>query len=69
MCIRDRYSIEPWWEDFFEEISDFARLDADRLKRKIIEYVQYDKDYGLSDLIDDYIDHIVLKVDNQLVTK
>jgi len=63
------YSIEPWWEDFFEEISDFARLDADRLKRKIIEYVQYDKDYGLSDLMDDYIDHIVLKVDNQLVTK
>ena len=63
------YSIEPWWEDFFEEISDFARLDADRLKRKIIEYVQYDKDYGLSDLLDDYIDHIILKVDNQLVTK
>jgi len=63
------YSIETWWEDFFEEISDFARLDADRLKRKIIEYVQYDKDYGLSDLLDDYIDHIILKVDNQLVAK
>ena len=41
----------------------------DRLKRKIIEWVQYDKDYGLSDLLDDYIDHIVLKVDNQLVAK
>jgi hypothetical protein len=49
--------------------TDYSGLDVDRLKRKIIEYVQYDKDYGLSDLMDDYIDHIVLKVDNQLVTK
>lgn len=62
-------SIERWWEEFFDDIYDYSRLDVDRLKRKIIEYVQYDKDYGLSDLLDDYIDHIVLKVDNQLVTK
>ena len=63
------YEIERWWEEFFDDIEDYSRLDVDRLKRKIIEYVQYDKDYGLSDLLDDYIDHIVLKVDNQLVAK
>ena len=63
------YEIERWWEEFFNDIEDYSRLDVDRLKRKIIEWVQYDKDYGLSDLLDDYIDHIVLKVDNQLVTK
>ena len=62
-------SIERWWEEFFDDIYDYSRLDVDRLKRKIIEAVQHDKDYGLSDLLDDYIDHIVLKVDNQLVTK
>ena len=63
------YEIERFWEEFFDDIEDYSRLDVDRLKRKIIEWVQYDKDYGLSDLLDDYIDHIVLKVDNQLVTK
>ena len=63
------YSVNPWWEEYFEDVEAFAGLDVDRLKRKIIESVQYDKDYGLSDLIDDYIDHIVLRVDNQLVTK
>lgn len=63
------YSINRWWEEYFDDIYDYSRLDVDRLKRKIIESVQYDKDYGLSDLMDDYIDHIVLKVDNQLVTK
>ena len=63
------YEIERWWEEFFDDIYDYSRLDVDRLKRKIIECVQYDKDYGLSDLLDDYIDHIVLKVDNQLVTE
>jgi hypothetical protein len=63
------YSINRWWEEYFEDVEAFAGLDADRLKRKIIESVQYDKDYGLSDLIDDYIDHIVLRVDNQPVTK
>jgi len=61
--------INRWWEEYFDDIEDYSRLDVDRLKRKIIEYVQYDKDYGLSDLLDDYIDHIVLKVDNQLVAK
>ena len=63
------YEVNPWWEEYFEDVEAFAGLDVDRLKRKIIESVQYDKDYGLSDLIDDYIDHIVLRVDNQLVTK
>lgn len=63
------YSINPWWEEYFDDIEEFAGLNVDRLKRKIIESVQYDKDYGLSDLMDDYIDHIILKVDNQLVTK
>ena len=63
------YEIERFWEEFFDDIEDYSRLDVDRLKRKIIEWVQYDKDYGLSDLLDDYIDHIVLKIDNQLVAK
>jgi hypothetical protein len=63
------YEIERWWDEFFDDIYDYSRLDVDRLKRKIIEWVQYDTDYGLSDLLDDYIDHIVLKVDNQLVAK
>jgi len=63
------YEVNPWWEEYFEDVEAFTGLDVDRLKRKIIESVQYDKDYGLSDLMDDYIDHIVLKVDNQLVTK
>ena len=60
------YEIERWWEEYFDDIEDYSRLDVERLKRKIIEYVQYDKDYGLSDLIDDYIDHIVLRVDNEM---
>ena len=63
------YEVNPWWEEYFEDVEAFAGLDVDRLKRKIIEWVQYDTDYGLSDLLDDYIDHIVLRVDNQLVTK
>ena len=60
------YSINRWWEEYFDDIEEFSGLNADRLKRKIIETVQYDKDYGLSDLLDDYIDHIVLRVDNQM---
>ena len=63
------YEIERWWEELFDDIYDYSRLDADRLKRKIIYSVQHDTDNGLSDMLDDYIDHIVLKVDNQLVTK
>jgi len=63
------YEIERFWEELFDDIEDYSRLDVDRLKRKIIETVQYDKDYGLSDLLDDYIDHIVLRVDNQLIAK
>ena len=64
-----KYSINRWWEEYFDDIEEFSGLNADRLKRKIIETVQYDKDYGLSDLLDDYIDHIVLRVDNQLIAK
>ena len=63
------YEIERWWEELFDDIYDYSRLDADRLKRKIIYSVQHDTDNGLSDMLDDYIDHIVLKVDNQRVTK
>jgi len=62
-------SIERWWEEFFDDIEEFSGLDADRLKIKIIAYVRSDQDGGLSDLMDDYIDYIVLKVDNQLVAK
>ena len=61
--------INLWWEEYFDDIEDYSRLDVDRLKRKIIKYVQYDKDYGLSDMVDDYIDAIVLKVDNQRVAE
>ena len=63
------YEVERWWEKFFSDIYDYSRLDTDRLKRKIIECVQFDRDNGLSDMLDDYIDHIILKIDNQLVAK
>ena len=63
------YSINPWWNEYFDDIEEFAGLNVDRLKTKILGYVQFDQDGGLSDLMDDYIDHIVLRVDNQPVTK
>ena len=63
------YSINPWWNEYFDDIEDFAGLNIDRLKTKIIGYVQFDQDGGLSDLMDGYIDTIVLRVDNQSVTK
>lgn len=63
------YSINPWWNEYFDDIEDFAGLNIDRLKTKILGYVQFDQDGGLSDMMDDYIDHIVLRVDNQRVTK
>jgi len=63
------YEVERWWEKLFDDIYDYSRLDTDKLKRKIIDSVQLDRDNGLSEMLDDYIDHIVLKVDNQLVAK
>jgi hypothetical protein len=44
-------------------------LNVDRLKTKILNCVKDDRDGGLSDMMDDYIDHIVLRVDNQLIAK
>ena len=63
------YSINPWWNEYFDDIEDFAGLNIDRLKTKVLGYVQFDQDGGLSDLIDDYIDRIILRVDNQSVAK
>ena len=63
------YSINPWWNEYFDDIEDFAGLNVDRLKTKILGYVHWDRDAGLSELMDDYIDRIILRVDNQSVTK
>ena len=63
------YSINPWWNEYFDDIEDFAGLNIDRLKTKVLGYVQFDQDGGLSDLMDDYIDRIILRVDNQSVAK
>jgi len=63
------YSINPWWNEYFDDIEDFAGLNMDRLRTKILGYVHWDRDEGLSELMDDYIDRIVLRVDNQSVTK
>ena len=63
------YSINPWWNEYFDDIEEFAGLNMDRLKTKILGYVHWDRDEGLSELMDDYIDTIVLRVDNQSVTK
>ena len=63
------YSINPWWNEYFDDIEDFAGLNIDRLKTKILGYVHWDRDEGLSELMDDYIDRIILRVDNQSVAK
>ena len=63
------YSINRWWEEYFDDIEEFAGLNMDRLRTKILGYVHWDRDAGLSELMDDYIDRIVLRVDNQSVTK
>ena len=63
------YSINPWWNEYFDDIEDFAGLNIDRLKTKILGYVHWDRDGGLSELMDDYIDRIILRVDNQSVAK
>lgn len=63
------YSINPWWNEYFDDIEDFAGLNIDRLKTKILGYVHWDRDEGLSELMDDYINRIILRVDNQSVAK
>ena len=63
------YSINPWWNEYFDDIEEFAGLNIDRLKTKILGYVHWDRDAGLSELMDDYIDRIVLRVDNQQIAK
>ena len=63
------YSINPWWNEYFDDIEEFAGLNMDRLRTKILGYVHWDRDEGLSELMDDYIDRIILRVDNQSVTK
>ena len=63
------YSINPWWNEYFDDIEEFAGLNMDRLRTKILGYVHWDRDAGLSELMDDYIDRIVLRVDNQSITK
>ena len=63
------YSINPWWNEYFDDIEEFAGLNMDRLRTKILGYVHWDRDAGLSDLMDDYIDRIILRVDNQSVAK
>ena len=63
------YSINRWWEEYFDDVEEFAGLNVDRLKTKILGCVQFDQDGGLSDMMDDYIDTIVLRVDNQRVAK
>ena len=63
------YSINPWWNEYFDDIEEFAGLNMDRLRTKILGYVHWDRDAGLSELMDDYIDRIILRVDNQSVAK
>lgn len=63
------YSINPWWNEYFDDIEAFAGLNMDRLRTKILGYVHWDRDEGLSELMDDYIDQIVLRVDNQSIAK
>ena len=63
------YSINRWWKEYFDDIEEFAGLNVDRLKTKMLGYVQFDRDGGLSELMDDYIDTIVLRVDNQFSYK
>tara|TARA_R100001126_G_C4730929_1_gene103810 strand:- start:92 stop:493 length:402 start_codon:yes stop_codon:yes gene_type:complete len=63
------YSINPWWNEYFHDIEEFAGLNMDRLRTKILGYVHWNRDEGLSELMDDYITRIVLRVDNQSVAK
>ena len=33
------YRINPWWNEYFDDIEEFAGLNIDRLKTKILGYV------------------------------
>lgn len=64
------YEIDRWWKKYFDTLGDFLNYThVDRLERKVVEYVQFDRDGGLADMLDDTIDMVVQKIGNQLVTK
>lgn len=61
--------IGRWWRQHFDTLSDFLSYShVDRLERKIIEYVESDRDLGLAAMLDETIDMVVQKIGNQLVT-
>lgn len=62
--------IGRWWRQHFDTLADFLSYShVDRLERKIIEYVESDRDLGLANMLDETIDMVVQKIGNQLVTK
>jgi len=64
------YEIDRWWNKHFDTLGYFLNYThVDCLKRKVVEYVQFDRDGGLADMLDDTIDMVVQKIGNQLVTK
>ena len=64
------YKVDGWWKKHFDTLGDFLNYThVDRLERKIVEYVQLDRDGGLAAMLDDTIDMVVQKIGNQLVTK
>lgn len=64
------YKIDRWWKERFRTLGDFiSYVHVNNLERKVIEYVQFDRDGGLADMLDDTIDMVVQKIGNQLVTK
>lgn len=64
------YKIDRWWKERFRTLGDFiSYVQVNNLERKVIEYVQFDRDGGLADMLDDTIDMVVQKIGNQLVTK
>jgi|SRR6056300_1085831 len=64
------YEIDRWWKKHFDTLGDFLNYThVDRLERKVVEYVQFDRDGGLAAMLDDTIDMVVQKIGNQLVTK
>ena len=64
------YSINRWWKERFRTLGNFiSYVHVNNLERKVIEYVQFDRDGGLADMLDDTIDMVVQKIGNQLVTE
>lgn len=64
------YKVDRWWKKHFDTLGDFLNYThVDRLERKVVEYVQFDRDGGLANMLDDTIDMVVQKIGNQLVTK